>query len=364
MFVAVLKETLPGEHRVALIPADLAAFRARNITVLVEHNAGERAGYTNAQYQDKGAVLASHEECLAQANILLTVRGTSQSTSQHTLIGLLDPLGSPEKAQAYAQSGCTAFAMELTPRTTRAQSMDVLSSMANLAGYKAVILAASYSPKIFPMMITAAGTLTPAKICVLGAGVAGLQAIATAKRLGAVVEAYDVRPEVKEQVQSVGGKFIELNLDTSSAGDTGGYAKAQSGDFYAQQQTLLASHMQAADILITTAAIPGKKAPVLVPASTVERLKPGSVIIDLAAETGGNCALTQPGEVVHTHGVTILGPVNITSTMAYHASQLYSRNITAFVQLITQKDGTLHINKDDDIVKKTLVCQNGTLATA
>ncbi len=358
MQVAVLKETLSGENRVALVPGDIPSLLKRNIAVMVEQGAGDAAGYTASHYEEKGAVVTTRAACLAQASLLATVRGAPDVSSQHTLVGFLDPFDAAQNT-VYAQTGCTAFAMELMPRITRAQSMDALSSMANLAGYKAVLLAACQSSKMFPMMITAAGTLTPAKVFVLGAGVAGLQAIATAKRLGAVVEAYDVRPEVKEQVQSVGGKFVELALHTASAGDGTGYAQAQSADFYNQQQQLLATHMAACDIIITTAALPGRKAPLLIPAKTVQQLKPGAVVVDLAAETGGNCELTEAGQTVFAHGVAVLGPTNIASSIPYHASQLYSRNVSTFIQHLTHKDGSLNIDTQDEITRKTQVCQNG-----
>ncbi|MEZ4270991.1 MAG: hypothetical protein R3C68_06030 [Myxococcota bacterium] len=239
--------------------------------------------------------------------------------------------------------------------------MDVLSSMANIAGYKAALLAADNLPKMFPMMMTAAGTMSPAKVFVLGAGVAGLQAIATAKRLGAIVEAYDVRPEVAQQVQSVGGKFIDLQLDTSEAGDSGGYAKAQDENFYREQQRRMATYVRAADVIITTAAIPGKRAPILLTREMMQGMRPGSLVIDLAAEGGGNCELTQPGETVIHDGVHIMGPLNVPASIPFHASQMFSRNVVNFVGLLADKEGALQINQDDEIIQGTLICRNGEI---
>jgi NAD(P) transhydrogenase subunit alpha len=280
------------------------------------------------------------------------------------LIGLQDPLGSPDRVVGLANKRVTLFALELLPRITRAQSMDVLSSMANLAGYKAVLLAAGAAPRIFPMMMTAAGTLAAAKVLVLGAGVAGLQAIATAKRLGAVVEAYDVRPEVKEQVQSVGGKFVDLGLDTTALSDKSGYAKAQSAEFIARQQEALARFVRAADAVITTAQVPGRRAPVLLTAAMMKGMKPGSIVVDLAAEQGGNCEKTKRGETLEVDGVTVIGPVNLPSTMAFHASQLYAKNISTFLLNLVDKQGALELKPDDEIVRDTLVLKDGDVVNA
>ena len=275
-----------------------------------------------------------------------------------TLIAFLDPLGEPALAAALAARGVTALAMELMPRITRAQSMDALSSMATVAGYKAVLLAASHLPRMFPMLTTAAGTIKPARVFVVGAGVAGLQAISTARRLGAPVEAYDVRPAAKEQVQSVGAKFVELPLEAGDAEDKGGYAKAQDESFYRRQREMMAKVVAGSDVVITTAAIPGKRSPVLVTEEMVKGMAPGSVIVDLAAERGGNCELTRADEIVVAHGVTILGPTNLPSTVPYHASQMYGRNVTTFVTHLV-KDGVLTLSADDEIARETLVTRDG-----
>jgi NAD(P) transhydrogenase subunit alpha len=370
MLVAVLKETFPGEKRVALIPAEVTRLTKRKCEVIVEAGAGAAAGFLDAMYEAKGARVGSRADALAKAEVVVCVRalGANAATGAadaaalragQALIGFLDPLGSPKALQPVQGKGVHAFSMELMPRITRAQSMDALSSMANIAGYKAVLLAASALPKMFPMMITAAGTVSPAKVLVLGAGVAGLQAIATAKRLGAVVEAYDVRPEVKEQVVSVGGKFVELQLETAGAGDKGGYAKAQSEEFYKKQQEQLAQYVRAADVIITTAAIPGRRAPTLITAEMLKGSKPGAVLVDLAAETGGNCALTKPGETTVAEGVTILGPLNVPGTVPAHASQLYARNVVTFLEHLTTLEGTLKLDREDEITRETLVVHNG-----
>jgi H+-translocating NAD(P) transhydrogenase subunit alpha len=274
------------------------------------------------------------------------------------LIGFLRPLGSPDSVQQVARTGVSSYAVELIPRTTRAQSMDALSSMASIAGYKAVVGVADELPRIFPMMTTAAGTITPSRVLVIGAGVAGLQAIATAKRLGAVVSAYDVRPAVKEQIQSLGGRFVELPLETANAQDAGGYAKAQDEAFYSKQRELLGNVLAESDAVITTAAVPGKKAPVLVTEAMVKRMPPGSVILDLAAERGGNCELTRPGERIQVYGVTILGPINLASGAPYHASQMYAKNLTTFLQNLI-KDGKVRSPESDDIIRDTLLTQGG-----
>jgi NAD(P) transhydrogenase subunit alpha len=275
----------------------------------------------------------------------------------------LRPLGSAETVQQVAQTGVTSFSVELIPRTTRAQSMDALSSMASIAGYKAVLEVADALPRMFPMMTTAAGTITPSKVLVIGAGVAGLQAIATAKRLGAVISAYDVRPAVKEQVQSLGARFVELPLETQDAQDARGYAKAQDEAFYAKQRELLGRTIAENDAVITTAVVPGKKAPVLVTADMVKGMAPGSVILDLAAERGGNCELTRPGETTVQHGVTIIGPINLASGVPYHASQMYARNLTSFLNNLV-KDGKVRPTESDDIIRDTLLTQGGEVVNA
>ena len=368
MLIGILRETLPGERRVALIPAQIAMLSKQKHTVIVEHGAGEAAGHHDADYASAGARMVSRQEALA-ADIVGVVRGVSIGDEANAsdlahlrsgaiVIGTFDPLAQPQHAQRLAPTGAVVHSLELLPRTTRAQSMDVLSSMANLAGYKAVLMAAGTLPRVMPMMTTAAGTLTASKVLVLGAGVAGLQAIATAKRLGAAVEGYDIRPEVAEQVKSVGGKFVDLGLTGESDGS--GYARAVSEDFLARQQEALAHYVRAADVLITTAQVPGRKAPLLVTAAMQKGMKPGSVVVDLAAESGGNCELTEAGKTVIVDGVTMLGPVNLVSELAVHASQLYSRNVVNFVLNLCTKEGAL-AEKDDDLVRETRVTRDGVI---
>jgi len=373
MKIGVCTESYPGERRVALVPAAVAGLMQRKLEVLIQSGAGARAGYGDAAYEHAGAVIVKERKALfEQSDVLLMVRlaganlsrGAGDMELMHAgqlVIGMMDPLGSPEATLRLALRKVTAFALELLPRITRAQSMDVLSAMANLAGYKAVLLAAAEATRILPLMMTAAGTLAPAKVLVLGVGVAGLQAIATAKRLGAVVEAYDVRPEVREQVQSVGGKFVDLELDTAKASDASGYAKAQSAEFLALQRERLAAYVRLADIVITTAQVPGRKAPILLTAAMLEGMKPGSVIVDLAAEQGGNCELTKPGETVEVDGVHIMGPVNLPSSLPFHASQLYAKNTATFVLALLDKQGALAVNMDDEIVRETLVARDGAV---
>jgi NAD(P) transhydrogenase subunit alpha len=369
--VGIPRETYPGERRVALVPALVPALHKAGCQVLVQRGAGDEAGYTDGEYAQAGAeVVASRDEVFA-ADILLQVRAAGANPQAghddlqrlrpgQTVIGFCEPLGEPEALRPVAQRGCQLFAMELMPRITRAQSMDALSSMATVAGYKAVLQAAAALPKMFPMMMTAAGTITAARVFVVGAGVAGLQAIATARRLGAVVTAYDVRPAVKEQVESLGARFLELKLETQAAEDRGGYARAQDEDFYRRQREMMLAAVRDADVVITTAAIPGKKAPLLVTRQMVEAMRGGSVIVDLAAERGGNCELTQPGETVVHGRVQILGPTNLPSTAPYHASQMYGRNISAFLLHLVH-DGQLRIDLDDEITRETLVCRQGEI---
>jgi NAD(P) transhydrogenase subunit alpha len=369
MIAAVIQETFPNEKRVALIPRDVASLKKAGLDVVVEAGAGAACLHSDADYEQAGArIESSRERLLAEAGMVLMVRGPGAHRDfpasdldklkpGAALIGFLEPLAAPEAVQNLAERKLTALSMELMPRITRAQSMDALSSMANIAGYKAVLMAAGASTKMFPMMMTAAGTVTPARVFVLGAGVAGLQAIATAKRLGAVVEAYDVRPEVKEQVESLGGRFVELDLKAEAEGK-GGYAAAQSEDFYRRQREQLAKRMSTADVVITTALVPGRKAPVLITKEMAEHLAPGAVIIDLAAEKGGNCALTEPGQTVEYRGIKIIGPVNLPSEVAFHASQMYSKNVSTFVAHLV-KDGKLNLNLEDEIVKGTLVAHEG-----
>lgn len=369
MKVAVLKETIAGEGRVALVPGSLPLLAKAGLEVLVEAGAGAAAGFADAAYQDKGGRVVSTARQAAEADIVLHVRAVDGSGKptiddlEHyrrgqIVIGMCDPLSQPHAIRQLAETGITLFALELMPRITRAQSMDVLSSMSTIAGYRAVLLAAMELPKLFPMLMTAAGTLTPAKVFVLGAGVAGLQAIATAKRLGAAVRGYDVRPECKEQVESVGGKFVELPLEASQAQDAGGYATAQGEEFYRRQREMLAKVIAESDVVITTAVIPGKSAPVLVPADAVAAMQPGSVIVDLAAERGGNCPLTKADQRVVEHGVVILGPTNLPAQAPKDASQLFSGNVTSFLQHLVKK-GQVVLNLEDQILRETLAAHEG-----
>ncbi len=369
MVVGVPRETLPGELRVALVPASVPALVKAGAEVLVEAGAGVAAGFPDADYAARGATIVSRDDVYARATLILQVRtpgaGGVQGEAdvdrlgpQHVLIGFADPLIAGQTTGAVAARGASLFAMELIPRITRAQSMDALSSMANIAGYKAVILAADTLPRLFPMMMTAAGTITAARVFVIGAGVAGLQAIATARRLGARVEAYDVRPAVKEQIESLGAKFIELPLEAAAAEDKGGYATAQDESFYRRQRETMAKVVAQSDVVITTAAIPGKKSPVLVTADMVASMAPGSVIVDLAAERGGNCEATVADQSVVVSGVTVHGPTNLAATVPYHASQMYARNVTTLVTHL-MKDGALDIDTADEITRETLVTRGG-----
>jgi NAD(P) transhydrogenase subunit alpha len=375
MKIGVPTETFPSERRVALVPASIPVLKKAGLDVLIEAGAGERAGFTDAAYQEKGAQLVTtRTDLFAGADVVLHVRlagaaGDSGKAdlallrSGQIVIGMADPLGAPEAVRALAARGVTGFALELIPRITRAQSMDVLSSMATIAGYKAVLVAADTLPRMFPLLTTAAGTITPAHVFIVGVGVAGLQAISTARRLGAVVEAYDVRPAVKEQVQSVGAKFVELPLETALAEDKGGYAKAQDESFYQRQREMMKKVVAANDVVITTAVVPGKKAPILVTAEMVRGMAPGSVVVDLAAERGGNCELTRADEVVVEQGVTILGPTNLPSAVPYHASQMYAKNITTFL-LHLVKDGNVKIDPADEITRDTLITERGEVVNS
>jgi NAD(P) transhydrogenase subunit alpha len=351
-----------------MIPSALAPLLKSGLTFRVEAGAGDAAGFPDSEYRDKGAELTSRDEVF-QSDIVLQVQ-TYGSHPQgkpdlgrlrkgQVLIGMADPLSSPQRVAEMAQTGVTGFGLELIPRITRAQSMDVLSSMATVAGYKAVLLAASKLPRMFPMFMTAAGTLKAAKVFIMGAGVAGLQAIGTAKRLGGVVSAFDVRSAVKEQIESLGAKFVEVPLEAAEG--AGGYAAEQSPEYLAKQRALLAKVVAESDVVITTAAIPGKKAPVLVTADMVKQMQPGSVIVDLAAERGGNCELTKSGEEVVAHGVTILGPENLPSSVPYHASQMLSKNIATFLKHLLDKEGKLVIDIADEITSGTLMCQDGQI---
>ena len=363
--VGIPRETFPGERRVAVTPRASEALIKAGIRVIVEHSAGTEAGYPDSQYESRGATLAERAELFREADAIVQVRTLGANPdagrsdlhflrSGQILIGLAEPLTAARECEDLAGIGVSLFALELVPRITRAQSMDVLSSMATLAGYEAVLLAATALPKIFPMLMTAAGTITPARVFVLGAGVAGLQAIATARRLGAVVSAYDVRQAVKEQVESVGAKFVALDLDSAASEDKGGYAKSMDEDFYTRQRQLLSDVLHDQDVVITTASVPGRKAPVLITAAMVDAMQPGSVLVDIAAERGGNCELTRPGETIEHHGVGILGPLNLPSMVPFHASQMFAGNVTAFLKLLAPK-GELAMNLEDEILRETLV---------
>ncbi len=375
MVIAIVKETDPQERRVALVPAHVPALLKAGHQVLVEAGLGERAGYADSQYEEKGAqLLADLPALVEKAEVVCAVHAGAARPdlaavldNRHTLIGMMDPYQSSDVFQEYSQRGITAFSLELVPRITRAQSMDVLSSMANLAGYKAVLLAAEALPKMFPMMMTAAGTVTPAKVFVLGAGVSGLQAIATARRLGAVVSAYDIRPAVREQVESLGASFVEISVSAENAESSGGYAQAMDDAFYKAQQEKMLETVAASDVVITTAAVPGRKAPVLVSMQMLDAMQPGSVIVDLAVERGGNVELSQEGKTVDYNGVSILGPSNIASSLARDASQLFSRNMESFVQLLAsqkEKEGQEEDAFSDEILRESLLVHRGSYANA
>jgi len=369
MKAGVLKETWPGETRVALVPGVVGALVKSGVELVVERGAGALAGFPDGLYAEKGALLGSREDVLTGAQLVLSVRSFAGAHDraaidrlgpQHVLVGFLDPLQQPEGVKAIAARGLTSFALELVPRISRAQSMDALSSTATMVGYKAVLLAADRLPRMIPMMMTAAGTIAPARVFVIGAGVAGLQAIATARRLGAVVEAYDVRPAVREQVQSLGAKFVELPLETAAAEDKGGYAKAQDEGFYRRQRELLARVVAESDVVIAAAAVPGKKAPVLVTTEMLRGMRPGSVIVDLAAEQGGNCEASRPGAEAEAFGVRVMAPLSLATTIPHHASQLYAKNLANFVQNMTKK-GELQLGSDDEIVRESLLTRGGEI---
>jgi len=366
MIIGVPRETVAGERRVALFPDLVPKLAAAGVEVMVEAGAGAAAGWLDAAYAEKGARLGP--DAIAGADVLLKVQPPSleeiaRLRAGATLVGFLNPYTNGAGIRALAGRKVTAFAMELMPRITRAQPMDALSAMSTLAGYKGVLLGANRLTKVFPLLMTAAGTLAPARVFVIGAGVAGLQAIGTAKRLGAVVEAYDTRPVVKEQVESLGAKFAELKLETKDAQDAGGYAKAQSEDFYRRQQELMSACLAAADVVVTTALVPGQRAPILITEEMVRRMRPGSVIVDLAADQGGNCAYTEPGQDVERHGVTILGPTNLASTMPFHASQMYARNVVSFLTHLL-KDGRIALDLEDELTRGPLVTHEGAIVHA
>ena len=373
MIIGVPKESYPGERRVALTPAVLPDLHQKGLKVLVEAGAGADAGYADEDYKRAGAeIIGSRREVFSAADIIVQVLALNANPPagaadlalmrpKQVLIAFLRPLGAHDNnISALAKAGLTGFAVELMPRTTRAQSMDALSSMSTVVGYKAVLAAAEALPKMFPMLMTAAGTIKPARIFVIGAGIVGLQAIATARRLGAVVKAYDVRPAVKQEVESLGARFVEIPLETGEAEKAGGYAKAQDESFYRRQQELLTEVIGESDVVITAAVVPGRKAPVLVTETMVEQMAAGSVIVDLAAEQGGNCALSSAGESVVQHGVTIMSPINIASTVPFHASQLYAKNLSTFLLYLT-KDGQLRLDRDDPIIGDTLITHEGEI---
>lgn len=372
--IGVPKETYPGETRVGLIPAVVPNLARIGAEVVVEAGAGFEAGFTDDEYTKRGARVASRDEVFSSSDIIVQVRTHAANPDAaredlgrykkgQLVIGVGEALTEGEKIKELAETGAILFALEMLPRITRAQSMDILSSMATVAGYKAVLIAADTLPRMFPMFMTAAGTVAPARTFVVGAGVAGLQAIATAKRLGAVVEAYDVRPAVKEQVESLGAKFVEMELDTEAAEDKGGYAKELGEDFYKKQRELMTRVVAENDVVITTAAIPGKKAPILVTDEMIKGMHPGSVIVDLAAERGGNCEGCKAGETVVVHDVKIIGPVNMPAMIPYHASQMFARNVTTFIQNMV-KDGEININMEDEIIADTLITRDGDVVNA
>jgi len=375
VIIGVPKETYPGDRRVAIVPAVLPTLTKAGFEIHIQSGAGVDAGYTDSQYSDKGAkIVADRAAVFADADIVVQILcyGSNDVTGKQDvplyrrgqiLIGFLRPFGAKEVVEEIANAGVTTFSVELMPRTTRAQSMDALSSMGTACGYKAVLLAADTHPRIFPMLTTAAGTITPARVFVIGCGVAGLQAIATARRLGAVISAYDLRPAAKEQVQSLGGRFVELPIEAKDAQDARGYARAQDEDFYCRQRELLGKAVVESDVVITAAVIPGKKSPVLVTEEMVKGMAPGSVIVDLAAERGGNCEITEAGKTAVKHGVTLIGAINLAAGVPYHSSMMYARNITSFLTHLI-KDQKLILNMQDEIVRETLLTQDGEIVQA
>tara|TARA_Y100001933_G_scaffold36256_2_gene31291 strand:- start:6029 stop:7276 length:1248 start_codon:yes stop_codon:yes gene_type:complete len=374
MRVAVPIETFPGERRVALVPAAIGPLKKLGLEVCVESEAGSQAGYPDNAFAEAGAEIVSDRDALFSADVVVQVRSAGANRDGfkadlarlrqgQIVIGMSDPLGDAGAVRDLANSGATLFAMELIPRITRAQSMDVLSSMATVAGYHAVLLAATKLPKMFPMLMTAAGTLSAAKVFVIGGGVAGLQAIATARRLGGIVSAYDVRPAVREQVESLGGKFVEMELETDSAEGQGGYAKAMDEMFYTKQRALMAEVVAQSDVVVTTAAIPGRPSPLLITAEAVQGMPTGSVIVDLAAERGGNCELSQPDTELTAHDVTILGPTNLPSEVPFHASQMYAKNISNFLHHLVS-DGKVQFDMQDEITRETMAAHGGQVTSS
>jgi len=371
MTIGVRKEVAAGEKRVAIVPEHVPTLSKLGAGVLVERGAGKASGIPDQAYEQKGAQIGDRKSVFERSDLICAVRfaaaageaGTEEAGQVRegaTVLGFLEPYASHETFSTLGRRGASALAMEKMPRITRAQSMDALSSMANLAGYKAALLAADALPKMFPMMMTAAGTIVPARVFIVGVGVAGLQAIATAKRLGAVVSAYDIRPAVKEQVESLGARFVEMELETEQAEGKGGYARQMDEAFYRKQRELMSTLLAESDAVITTAAVPGKPAPTLVTAEMLKGMKPGSVIVDLAAERGGNCEVSQAGQTVVEHGVTVIGPENVASSLAHNASHLYSRNVTSLVEALAD-EGTLSLDPEDEIVDATLVLHRGTV---
>ncbi len=363
MIVSVPKETVPGEHRVALVPELVPRLTKAGLDVVVQSGAGESAGFLDAAYAGKGARLEA--EVFDKADVLLKVQPPTldeigRMKENSLLISFLQPYTNITAIKALAARQITAFSMELMPRITRAQPMDALSAMSTIAGYKAVLIAATRLPKFFPLLMTAAGTITPARVFVIGAGVAGLQAIGTARRLGAVVEAYDTRPAVKEQVESLGAKFAELGLAAKDAEDKSGYAKAQSEEFYRKQQEMMSKYVTAADVVIPTALVPGQRAPILITEEMVHGMRPGSVIVDLAAEQGGNCALTEAGQEIVKHGVIIIGPLNLPSTVPFQGSEMYARTVTSYLAHLL-KDGRPHLDLNDELTRGPLVTHQGEI---
>jgi proton-translocating NAD(P)+ transhydrogenase subunit alpha len=363
VIVAVLREVEVGERRVALVPDGVQVLTKAGFELRVESGAGDAAGFADAEYEAAGARALGGAALREGTDVFLKVQPPADPEiaalpSGSALVALLRPLDEPSRAARLAERGVTAFALELVPRITRAQAMDVLSSQATVAGYRAVILAAERLPKMFPLLTTAAGTLAAARVFVIGAGVAGLQAIATARRLGAVVEAYDTRPAVAEQVRSLGAKFVELPLEAGEAEDQGGYARAQSDEFYARQRALMAERAARSDVVISTALVPGQRAPLLLEEEGVKGMRAGSVVVDLAAPNGGNCASTVPGETVVRHRVTVIGETNLPSALARDASQMFSKNVVALLRHLA-KDGALQVDLDDEITRGTLLTRGG-----
>lgn len=375
MIIGVPLESYPCEQRVALVPDHIATLSKTGMEIHLQQGAGTKAGFSDSEYQNQGAQLVdSREHLLDSSDLILQVRGYGANPevgqadlesfrAGQILVGFHNPLDSPSIAKNLADKKLTVLALELLPRITRAQPMDALTSMATISGYKGALLAAGTLNKMYPLMMTAAGTVKPARVLVLGAGVAGLQAAATSHRLGAIVQAYDIRPAVKEQVESLGIKFLELDMETKETESSGGYARSMNDEFYQQQQSLMAEAVSESDVVITTAAVPGKKSPILITKNMIQEMRPGSVIVDLAAEGGGNCELTDPGKTIETRGVHILGPLNIASSLPQHASQMYSHNITSFVQNLC-KENQINLDLEDQIIEETLLCHQGEVTNS